>query len=425
MPFDDQDVHYEVFDQRLPNGLRVVVNPDPIAPGVAVNLWYRVGSSEEPLGATGFAHLFEHLMFAGSANVASGEHLAAIQAVGGSANATTSFDRTNYFETVGPHALELALWLEADRMSTLTVDAANLETQRDVVKEEKRQRYDNIPYGDQFELLLDLNFGADHPYGHPAIGSMADLDAATLNDVQNFYRRWYQPSGAVLTLSGPITISQAMELAERYFGSLPNTPVPESAQAPPLTPHTGHPELVVHREVPRPMLHLCWRTPALTHPDRLAVDLLLSVLGEGQASRLHRTMVRDQELAEGLGTYDLGLAKQASLAMITSRPREDVNLDQLIPPVFETLAAIADGNLDDRELERAKAGYEREWLAGLAPVEERADQLGFYTTHFDDPTRINSEFAEIQAVTADDISAVARRWFDPAAAATLRYEIQE
>ena len=173
------------------------------------------------------------------------------------------------------------------------------------------------------------------------------------------------------------------------------------------------------------MLHLCWRTPALTHPDRLAVDLLLSVLGEGQASRLHRTMVRDQELAEGLSTYDLGLAKQASLAMITSRPREDVNLDQLIPPVFETLAAIADGNLDDRELERAKAGYEREWLAGLAPVEERADQLGFYTTHFDDPTRINSEFAEIQAVTADDISAVARRWFDPAAAATLRYEIQE
>ncbi|MGI5951992.1 MAG: M16 family metallopeptidase, partial [Brooklawnia sp.] len=200
------DLHYAVDDSRLDNGLRVLVNPDPQAPGVAVNLWYRVGSADEPEGATGFAHLFEHLMFAGSANVASGEHLATVQAVGGSANATTSFDRTNYFETLGPEALELALWLEADRMASLNVDQVNLDTQREVVKEEKRQRYDNVPYGDMLELLLQLNFPAGHPYDHPAIGSMADLDAATLADVQQFYQRWYQPSGAVLTLSGPIEI---------------------------------------------------------------------------------------------------------------------------------------------------------------------------------------------------------------------------
>ncbi|NLA30139.1 MAG: insulinase family protein, partial [Propionibacterium sp.] len=177
-------LHYPVDDITLDNGLRVLTNPDPMAPGVAVNLWYRVGSADERPGATGFAHLFEHLMFAGSAHVASGEHLATIQSVGGSANATTSFDRTNYFETVGPQALELALWLEADRMGSLDVDEQNLQTQRDVVKEEKRQRYDNVPYGDQLELLLRLNFPENHPYAHPAIGSMADLDAATLNDVQ-------------------------------------------------------------------------------------------------------------------------------------------------------------------------------------------------------------------------------------------------
>lgn len=425
MTFDASAVQYQVSDHRLSNGLRVVVNPDPISPGVAVNLWYRVGSSEEAPGATGFAHLFEHLMFAGSAEVASGEHLAAIQAVGGAANATTSFDRTNYFETVGPHALELALWLEANRMSTLSVDQNNLDTQRDVVKEEKRQRYDNVPYGDQLELLLALNFGSDHPYGHSAIGSMADLDAATLADVQAFYHRWYQPDGAVLTLAGPVDVDQALELAERYFGDIATGQVPAATALTQLPAHTGNPQLVVHRDVPRPMIHLSWRTPDLRHPDRLAVDLLLSLLGEGQASRLYRRLVRDDELAEGLGAYDLGLAKQTSVAVISARPRSGVDLDELSDPIMTTLLDIGEHGVTDRELDRAKAGYEREWLAGLAPVEQRADRLGFYATCFDDPTRINTELDDIRAVTGDQVAEVARTWLSPDAVAVLRYEIEE
>ena len=422
---DQERVHYQIDDSRLGNGLRLLVNPDPIAPGVAVNLWYQVGSADEGLGATGFAHLFEHLMFAGSAQVASGEHLAAIQAVGGSANATTSFDRTNYFQTVGRQALELALWLEADRMSSLNVDQANLDTQREVVKEEKRQRYDNVPYGDQLQLLLELNFGEQHPYRHPPIGSMADLDDATLADVQAFYRSWYQPGGVVLTLSGAIEVAQAKELAEHYFGDLPTTDLPARAAVAPLPAHQGEPELVVVRDVPRPVLHLCWRSPEVTHPDRLALDLALSLLSDGQSARLVRDLVRDRQVAEGVGSYDLGLARGSSLAMISARPREDVELDVVADPILQTLVELATDGPSDAELARAKASFEREWLLGLAPVEQRADQISMYASQFDDPQRINRELDEIAAISVDQIAAVVARWLDPAARATLRYEVED
>jgi predicted Zn-dependent peptidase len=416
-------LHYPVDDTTLDNGLRVITNPDPLAPGVAVNLWYRVGSADEAPGATGFAHLFEHLMFAGSANVASGEHLATIQAVGGSANATTSFDRTNYFETVGPQALELALWLEADRMGSLDVGEQNLRTQRDVVKEEKRQRYDNVPYGDQLELLLQLNFPGGHPYAHPAIGSMADLDAATLDDVQAFYRTWYQPGAAVLTLSGALSVDQGHELAGRYFGDLPGVGVPANKPAPALPPHAGTPEVVVSRDVPRPMVHLCWRTPPLTHPDRLAVEVLLSLISDGQSSRLHRQLIRENELAEALGADDFGLARGSSLGVISVRAREGVDLAQITDTVVETLDDIITDGPRPEELARAKAGFEREWLAALAPIDERANQLSYYATLFDDPQRINHELAEIEQLEVPDIARAAARWFNPEARATLRYEI--
>ncbi len=218
--------HYELVEHRLDNGLRVVVNPDPVSPAVAVNIWYQVGSRDEVRGRTGFAHLFEHLMFQGSAQVASGEHLAAVQAVGGTANATTSFDRTNYYDTVPPHALDLALWLEAERMASLAVTQANLDNQRDVVLEEKRQRYDNTPYGDLLELLLAHNFPEGHPYAHPTIGSMPDLMAAPLDWVQDFH-----------TGTG---ISRRTRCSSSAGPSSPTTPSigsPVSSAASPAVPH--------------------------------------------------------------------------------------------------------------------------------------------------------------------------------------------
>ena len=418
-----QRTHYPIIDTTLANGLRLLVNPDPLAPGVAVNLWYGVGSRDETVGATGFAHLFEHLMFAGSAQVASGEHLTAIQAVGGSANATTGFDRTNYFQTVGPQALELALWLESERMSSLRVDEENFTTQREVVKEEKRQRYDNVPYGDQLMLLLELNFPAGYPYRHAPIGSMADLDAATLTDVQAFHQRWYHPGNATLALSGAVEVETAHELVGRYFGQLPAGTPAGREQCPTLPPHHDHAELTVQREVPRPMLHLGWRTPALDHPDRLALDIALALLGDGRSARLNRDLVRERQLAEGIGCLDLGLARGSSLAVISARPREDVELSALTEPILAHLERLAANGPDTRELARAKAGIEREWLAGLAPVDRRADQLNFMTGHFDDPERINHELDEILAIGAEQVAQATRTWLHPEHCSALRYLI--
>jgi zinc protease len=199
-------VDYPIVEHRLGNGLRVIASPDHGAPSVAVNLWYDVGSRDEEPGRTGFAHLFEHIMFQGSAHVPSGQHIGLLQAAGASVNATTWFDRTNYFETLPTGGLDLALWLEADRLGTLldALTQESLDNQREVVKEERRQRYDNVPYGDAMELLNALTFPPDHPYGHTTIGSMDDLNAATLADVQSFFRTHYRPSNAVLSVVGGV-----------------------------------------------------------------------------------------------------------------------------------------------------------------------------------------------------------------------------
>lgn len=419
---DPARVNLQVCEFTLNNGMRVVVNPDDSAPGVAINLWYRVGSGDEVPGATGFAHLFEHLMFAGSAQVASGEHLAIIQAMGGSANATTGFDRTNYFETVAPGGLEMALWLEADRMASLNVNQQNLDTQREVVREEKRQRYDNVPYGDQLELLLRLNFPETHPYRHPTIGSMADLDAAVLDDIRAFHTRWYQPSQAIMSLAGAITTSRAEQLADRYFGGLGSQPRPRQPATPVLPPHNGIPEMVVKRDLPRAMIAMCWRTPPVDHPDRNALDLALEILGGNQSARLHRALTRDNELAEAVGAYDFGLCRGTSLTVLSARNRDQVETGQIADTIIATITELAEHGPSEAEMLRAKVSTERQWFSMMAPVDERADYLSFSTVHFNDPQRINTELATISDLTCSDIQRVAASWLAPQASAILRYE---
>src|SRR5579884_3718814 len=213
----------DIIEHRLANGLRVVLSEDHLTPVAAVCLWYDVGSRHEVAGRTGLAHLFEHLMFQGSASVKGNGHFELIQAAGGSLNGTTSFERTNYFETMPAHQLELALWLEADRMGSLLValDETSLENQRDVVKNERRQRYDNVPYGTAFERLTAMAYPEGHPYHHTPIGSMADLDAASLADAQAFFRTYYAPNNAVLAVVGDIDPAQTLAWVEKYFGSIP------------------------------------------------------------------------------------------------------------------------------------------------------------------------------------------------------------
>ncbi|MDQ7992755.1 MAG: pitrilysin family protein, partial [Propionicimonas sp.] len=276
MPLSQLKVDYPVHTRVLDNGLRVVVSPDRSVPIVAVNLWYDVGSRDERAGESGWAHLFEHLMFQGSSQVASGEHMQLLQNVGGSVNGSTWFDRTNYYETVPTGALDLALWLEADRLATLAdhLDATNLQTQRDVVKEEKRQRYDNVPYGHALQHLVELAFPPDHPYGHVTIGSMADLDAATPESAKAFFARHYRPDNAVLTLVGDVVAKDAFKRVEKAFGRIPSWNPVRRAAPQPLPPLAGGERRDVTAAVPADAVYLAWRLPARDTPRFDAADLV-------------------------------------------------------------------------------------------------------------------------------------------------------
>ncbi|MGJ6979429.1 M16 family metallopeptidase [Aestuariimicrobium soli] len=419
------ELHYDLVDHTLDNGLRVVVNPDPTSPGVAVNLWYQVGSRDEALGdpsRTGFAHLFEHLMFQGTwTGVGVGEHLAAIQAAGGGANATTSFDRTNYFETIVPGALDLALWLEAQRMEALRVDQVNLDTQREVVKEEKRQRYDNQPYGDTFQLLTELAFGPDHAYGHTPIGSMADLDAANLTDVQAFYDHWYSPANAVLVLAGQIGADEALTRAQHHFGAIQARPRPDR-------PVVGLPKVdlrggthTVHRDVPRDSVHLVWRCPPQHSGDDVALDVAMGVLSGGQSARLHQRLVRELEVAEGVSASTLGLTADTNLALISARVRPESTPERVRDELLAELVRLSSEGPTEAELDRADAQTEREWFEELATVEARADEINHWTSTTGDPQGINRHLAEVLAVTADDVTTALRAHLAPEQVFTFNY----
>lgn len=414
-------LHYELAQHRLDNGLELVVAPDPDAPGVAVNIWVEVGSADETLGRTGFAHLFEHLMFQGSAHVASGEHMATVEALGGTVNATTSTDRTNYFETVPRGALDLALWLEADRFASLAITEENFETQRQVVKEEKRQRYDNQPYGDLLELLTLQHFQPDHPYGHLTIGSMRDLDDASLDDVAAFFESWYPASNLRVVLCGPVTVDEGVELTERYFGALPTLPRPSRATMP---TSSGALLQSVTRPVPHSLSYLSWDTPAAADAHQHALSLALSVLAEGSASRLHRALVRRSDMANEVHSALLPHRSTTSIATILGRPADGVSIEHLDDAILAEVSRFAEEGPTEEELARVVAQYERDWLWDLATTSGRADAINEAWLVHGDPGRINTDLADVLALTPDDVRLAAAAWLQPATAHHLHYRAE-
>ncbi|MGB8383348.1 MAG: pitrilysin family protein [Dermatophilaceae bacterium] len=417
------DIAYPLAERTLPNGLRVIVSEDHTVPNVTVNLWVKVGSRHEVAGRTGFAHLFEHLMFQGSANVASGEHFSALMALGGRLNATTWFDRTNYFETVPTGALDFALWLEADRHGRLlaAVNQANLDNQRDVVKEEKRQRYDNAPYGNALIDVYATVFPADHPYHHPTIGSMADLEAATLQDVHAFYSTHYGPNNSVLTLVGDLTPDEGFAAAERYFGPLPPTATPSPMTAHTLLPLDTPARLERHEAVPNDRLHLAFRLPA-DHTDEFnAVALALDAVGGLSSSRLVQRLVRDEQTATSLAAHTMGFVDGVSLGFITADIADGVDPDKVEAAICEELDGFLDGGPTDEELESALAETERSWLSALANPEERADHICHYAALHDDPAYVNTFLAGLTDITAAQVRAGATRYLRPDARAVVSY----
>jgi zinc protease len=408
---------------ELDNGLRVILSRDTSAPVVAVNLWYNVGSRNERPGRTGFAHLFEHMMFQGSANVPEMAHFALIEQAGGSLNGSTWLDRTNYFETLPAHFLELGLWLESDRLGWLlpAMTQDKLDNQRDVVKNERRWRVDNQPYGDWDERLQAMMYPPDHPYHHSVIGSMEDLDAASLEDVEQFFRTYYAPNNAVLTLVGDFDEQNARELIDRYFGEIPRGPA-----IPPIPGRTEIPALLgrevrdtVAQDISLARVYLGYRSPRYGTDDFYASFVASYILATGRAALLYRTLVRERQLAQDVIAYAFPVVVGASMFVIWATARPEVDIDVLEEATRTTVESLA--QVDDADVLRALAMIEARHLADLQTVDERADQLSMYTTLFDDPDRINTELERIRAVTADDVRRFAAQYLRADNRAVLRY----
>lgn len=412
-------------EHRLANGLRVVLSEDHLTPVAAVCLWYDVGSRHEVKGRTGLAHLFEHLMFQGSAQVEGNGHFELVQNAGGSLNGTTSFERTNYFETMPTHQVELALWLEADRMGSLlaALDDESMENQRDVVKNERRQRYDNVPYGTAFEKLTALAYPEGHPYHHVPIGSMADLDAASLEDARAFFRTYYAPGNAVLSVVGDIDPEQTLAWIEKYFGSIPA----HDAKQPPrdgALPDTIGEELrqVVEEEVPARALMAAYRLPHDGTRECDAADLALTILGGGESSRLHNRLVRHDRSAVAAGFGILRLAGAPSLGWLDVKASGGFEVPAIEAAVDEELARFALEGPTPEEMERAQAQLEREWLDRLATVSGRADELCRFAVLFGDPQLALTAVQRVLEITPEEVQAVAKARLHPQNRAVLVYE---
>ena len=392
----------------LDNGLRVVFSEDHTNPVVTVNLWYDVGSRNERQGRTGLAHLFEHMMFQGSQNVPANAHVAQLERIGGSMNASTWLDRTNYYNTVPSEWLELVLWLESDRMGFFlpALTQEKLDNQREVVKNERRQRVDNQPYGDWDERLQMLVYPPDHPYHHSVIGSMDDLDAASLQDVGDFFSTYYAPDNAVLTLCGDFEPDQARELIARYFGTIPRGP-----GAPPL-PGTPVPQpLKLGREVrdtvrggvPLPRVYVAYRVPPYGRPEFYAADVATELLAGGKSARLYHDLVRERRLARSVAAFVLPVVTGASMLVLRGNVPPDGDPAALEAALLEQVAALAAEPPAPAEMERAVTCIETRHLLELEKVSERADQLSMLTTFFDDPGLIATELDRYRAVTAEDV----------------------
>lgn len=388
---------------RLANGLRVVLSEDHTVPVVAVNLWYLVGSRNEAPGRTGFAHLFEHMMFQGSAHVPGTQFFALIERAGGSLNGSTWFDRTNYYETIPAHHLELALWLESDRLGWLlpAMTQERLDNQREVVKNEKRWRYDNQPYGDWDARLQALVYPPEHPYHHPVIGSMEDLDAATLEDVEQFFQTYYRPNNAVLTVCGDFHGERVREAVERYFGEIPaGGPVPPLPGNPWVAPTLGDsPRQLVEGEVPLPRVYVAVRVPPFGDEEFYAAEVLAGVLAMGRASRLYGALVRERRVAKDVAAFAFPLVTGAAMLIVSATGYAGGDAEALEAALHEELDRVE--GVADGEVERAVALAETQLVREIEEVGARADLLSAFEAYFEDPGRVNTEVERLRAVSVE------------------------
>ncbi len=406
----------EIERFQLDNGLDVILHRDATVPVITVNTWYHVGSGRETPGRTGFAHLFEHLMFEGSGHVPEGAIDTWLEEAGGRANGSTTQDRTNYTTDAAANGLEVALYLDADRMASL-MDAMSPESvdgQRDVVKNERRQSYENRPYGLAFSILGQTLFPPTHPYHWPVIGSMDDLSAASFQDVEDFYRAYYTPNNASLVVAGDLDLEVARGLVEKWYGSIPRGPeLPPQPVAAPILDREHR--LVLEDDVQLPRLYLTWHSPAAYAPADAAAQALAGVLGGGKTSRLYRRLVYDLEVAQSVSAFQSGDRLGGTFTIIaTARP--GIDLDRLEAEIATELAAIRAEAPSTRELERIVNGVEASFLDNLETIDGfsgKADQLNGYLFFTGTPDYFQEDLARYQSLSPRDLTDAALTFLGP------------
>jgi zinc protease len=406
-------VPYEMF--KLPNGLTVILHEDHSVPMVAVNVWYHVGSAREKFGRTGFAHLFEHILFEGSKNVKEGDFDNLLEAAGGNNNGSTTEDRTNYYESLPSNSLDLALFLESDRMGFLldVVTPQLVDGQRDVVKNERRQSYENAPYGMSQIRLNELMYPKTHPYYWPVIGYMEDLTAATHNDVKEFFTKYYAPGNASLVIAGDINPAEARKKVERWFSDVKPGPRPPPIEVPPVELSSVIKETMTDN-VQLPRLTLAWHTPAHFHPGDSELDVLANVLAGGKNSRLYKRLVYDLQLVQSISAFQASAALGSQFMIVaTARPSTDAHeqvLGRIKTIIDEEIEKLKAAPPDAREVQRALNGIESGFLNSMQQSSSKADQMNSYFFATGNPDYFAEDLARYLSLQPNDIQAAARRW---------------
>lgn len=410
------------YEFELNNGLHVILNKNSSNPLVCVDIWYHVGSKDEEKGKTGFAHLFEHMMFQGSANVKKTEHFKYIQNSGGNVNGSTSQDRTNYYETVPSNHLETVLWLESDRMNSLNINQENFDNQRKVVIEEKRERYDNKPYG---AWIIDIfnNAYKNHPYEVPPIGKAEDLNNAKLEYAKEFYYNFYNPSNSVLVISGDIDINGTKEKVEKYFSPIHSrkfqrknfnnfTQIKESIKK------------ISFDNIQIPGCFIGYKTPGLTQKENYAVNLLSNIIGEGKSSKLYKEIVYEKRLARSVNSF-LWSLEIGSLLIINAFGNDnntpEKKIDSIINNIDNILNDITQGSITEKELEKAKNKVISDYIYNLEIMINQSEILAYYYTYFKKPDMINNDIYNYNKVSRDEIIRVAAKYLNPQNRVILYY----
>jgi predicted Zn-dependent peptidase len=396
-------------DTRLENGLRLIVSEDHDAPVFSICVTYNVGSRDERKGRTGFAHLFEHMMFKGSDKVGPGEHFFLIFNNGGNMNGTTNQDRTNYFETLPANQLDLALFLESDRMRSLAITKENLDNQRHAVQEERRLGIDNRPYGRTYEKILELSY-QNFAYKHSTIGSMDDLNAGTVEDVREFFKTYYAPNNAVVSIVGAVKTSDVTARVRKYFGNIPRQkpPQPVDLSEP---PPPGERRAAIDDKLARvPQLVMVYQVPEAGHPDNFVLGALGAILGGGESSRLYQRLVKEKELATSVSA-SAGRNKGPSLFQISAMLGAGKNPSEVETVIMEELARLKSDAVTANEMLRAQSAARRLAIGMRGSSLSRAIMLADSGATFDDPNRINTELPKRLAVTSEDVQRAAKKYF--------------